>query len=107
MGLTLDKKNQKLVFSGEFSVVNIKPVTEMLKNNIDTLQQWERISIELGEVEKADTAFLQVIFSLRKTFPRKFRIVSFSAEMEEKFRLCGFRLEREEKGAMSNGKNSE
>lgn len=71
MSMVIDQDLKRIVFIGEISVLEAQEITSYLKENLELLRSWKKIRIDLQEAESLDSAILQILVSLYRTFPDK------------------------------------
>ena len=71
MSMVMDFDSRRLIFMGEISVMEAEEIAGYLKDQLETLKTWNRIKIDIQELESLDSSILQILLSVYRTFPDK------------------------------------
>ena len=94
MPLDFDHENRKLIFKGELTVFEIEDIHNLVKSNEKVLHEWNNFYLDLNQVEKIDSSFIQFFLSLMKTYPKKIHFSSINKEIREIFQKHGLKFKK-------------
>lgn len=92
MPCEIKETKNRIIFSGELTLMEIEPVTQFLKEKMDLFYEWESISILLENLEKIDSAGIQLLLSLKKTYGDKLRFSNVPLYLKTLFSRHGFKF---------------
>lgn len=92
MDLTINSENESIRFSGSFSISELASIVDLLQDYIPLIAEWNQISLNLKDINSTDSSFIQLIFSLIKTFPKKIRLKSVSPTVSKLLKMHGFKI---------------
>jgi anti-anti-sigma regulatory factor len=79
----------KITLASECTIADVEPITDRLRSKIGGV---ERVDLHVEALEEIDTAFLQLLLSLKATLDDmnvQFSISGFSNVLDETLRLYG------------------
>lgn len=94
MSFRIDLENNRLIFDQEMNVFDAENIVNTIKDNLDTIQQWDYITIDLLDLKNLDSSIIQILLSLNKAFPNNLRFTAIPAEIEDFFKTHGLKLKK-------------
>ncbi|HOJ50590.1 MAG TPA: hypothetical protein PKW55_07255 [Spirochaetota bacterium] len=77
------KDKRTIKFYGDIKVNKIKNVYKTLLDNIEDIKKWDKIKIDIRELESADSSFYQILISLTRSFKDKIRISTVNDDIQK------------------------
>ncbi|HCL56015.1 MAG TPA: hypothetical protein DHW82_03280 [Spirochaetia bacterium] len=88
----IDEKKQVITLEGELGVLEAESIYREIHFQIDKIKEWDKIILDLREVEKMDSSVFQILLSFYQTYKEKIVFRGFSKEAERVFQLHGLKV---------------